>query len=395
MVREIAISIYLFIFRLFFYTFRLFPQKEKTTFVTSFGDNIFYVLKEVEKQTNDQMIILQTPQCKFNFDIIDSHHKILNFGTYHFIDWFRSIYHLATSKKVFVDNYYGFLAVTDFKPNVTCIQLWHAAGAIKQFGLKDPSNKLRSQRANQRFQKVYSRFNYVVVGSEKMANIFRESFNLSNDQILRSGIPRTDLFFNPENLKQLETELKLKYPIINNKKVILYAPTFRDGELNNSSIKLNIESMYQELKEDYVLFLRLHPAMNVTFNNKYPDFIIDVSNYVNINELLVITDILITDYSSIPFEFSLLNRPILFYAYDLEEYSQSRGFWEDYEHMVPGPVLKTTDELIYKIQNNEFDLDLISSFAKLWNQYSLGYSSKRLVELIYSDDEALEAVDHG
>lgn len=393
MARELVISIYLFIFQICFNIFKLFPQKEKTIFVASFGDNIFYVLQEVEKQTNDQIVILRTSQCKFNFNI-DSHHKVLDFETYNLIDWLRSIYHLATSKKVFVDNYYGFLAVTDFKSNVSCIQLWHAAGAIKQFGLKDPSNRFRSERAIDRFQKVYSRFNYVVAGSEKMANIFRESFGISNSQIIRSGIPRTDLFFNQEHLKQIEKSLKAEYPIIKNKKVILYAPTFRDGKLNDSTIKLNIESMYRELKEDYVLFLRLHPAMNVEFDNKYPNFIVDVSNYVDINELLVVSDLLITDYSSIPFEFSLLNKPMLFYAYDLEEYNQLKGFWEDYEQMVPGPITRTTDELIHSIKNGEFDLNTISSFAHQWNQYSVGYSSRRLVEALYTEDEALEVVDH-
>lgn len=393
MARELAISIYLFVFRLFFNIFGLFPQKEKTTFVASFGDNIFYVLEEVKKQTTDQIVILKTSQCKFNFNV-NSHHKVLDFETYNLIDWIKSIYHLATSKKIFVDNYYGFLAVTDFKSNVSCIQLWHAAGAIKQFGLKDPSNILRTERAMERFQRVYSRFNYVVVGSEKMANIFRESFNISNDQILRSGVPRTDLFFNQNQLEKIKRLLKSQYPIINDKKVILYAPTFRDGQLNNSTIKLDIEAMYRELKEDYVVFLRLHPAMNVTFNNKYPNFIVDVSNYVDINELLVVTDILITDYSSIPFEFSLLNKPMLFYAYDIEEYSRSRGFWEDYEQTTPGPVVRTTEKLIQLISDNEFDLDNIHYYANQWNQYSTGNSSRRLVEAIYTEDEALEAVDH-
>lgn len=393
MVREIVISIYLFIFKIFFNIFGLFPQKEKTTFVASFGDNIFYVLNEVEKQTNDQIVILKTSQCKFNFDL-DYNHIVLDFETYNLIDWLRSVYHLATSKKVFIDNYYGFLAATDFKPNVICVQLWHAAGAIKKFGLQDPSIKNRSKRAIQRFYKVYSRFTYVVVGSEKMANIFRESFGMSNEQILRAGIPRTDFFFNNNELKQVKDSLLQKYPLIRDKKVILYAPTFRDHELNNFEIKLDLDSMYNQLKDEYILLLRLHPAVNSNFNNKYPDFIIDVSNHFGVNNLLTVTDILITDYSSIPFEFALLNKPMVFYAYDLEEYSSSRGFWENYQQEIPGPVVKTTNDLINIIRNEKFNLNTVKTFADQWNQYSNGNSSKRLVEMLYIDEEALEIAKH-
>src|SRR5699024_8092175 len=129
--------------------------------------------------------------------------------------------HLATCEKVIVDNYYGFLAAASFKSNVQCIQLWHAAGAIKQFGLKDPDIHGRSKRAYKRFNKVYQKFDQVVVGSERMASIFRDSFDLTDDKILRTGIPRTDFFFDDTAKKNAEQTLAREYPIINEKKVLL------------------------------------------------------------------------------------------------------------------------------------------------------------------------------
>src|SRR5699024_12558819 len=105
---------------------------------------------------------------------------------------------------------------------------------------------------------------------------------------------------------------------------LFYAPTYRDNELDIGELKLDIEKMYQAFKHDYVLLLRLHPAINGEFQNKYPGFVINVSGNYNINHLLVITDILITDYSSIPFEFSLLNKPMVFFAYDLEDRKSTR-----------------------------------------------------------------------
>ncbi|WP_245251291.1 CDP-glycerol glycerophosphotransferase family protein [Virgibacillus litoralis] len=345
-----------------------------------------YTVNELEKQTDDQVVILKTSHCKISFDDL-SNRKVLDFESLNIIDWVLSIYHLSTSEKVIADNYYGFLAVTEFKANVQCIQLWHAAGAIKQFGLKDPSIQNRSPRAFERFQKVYHRFDYVVVGSERMASIFRKSFNISNEQILRTGIPRSDFFFDTVAKNEAEKSLKQDFPVINGKKVILYAPTYRDNDLNTTDLHLNIEKMYREFKDDYVLFLRLHPAVDGEYQNKFPGFVINVSSYHNMNHLLVISDILISDYSSIPFEYSLLNKPMVFYAYDFEDYAKIRGFWEAYDELVPGPVVKSTEALIDVIKSESFNMNQVSTFANQWNQYSNGYSSESLVKAIYTEEE--------
>ncbi|CQR46195.1 Putative CDP-glycerol:glycerophosphate glycerophosphotransferase [Paraliobacillus sp. PM-2] len=387
MLREFAINIYLFLFRIIFSFFKLFPQEEKTVFVSSFGDNIYHVANEVNQLTDHKLVVLKDSRCRKDFSTINNI-QTLQFHVFQVIDYIRSIYHLATSKVIFIDNYFGFLSVTSFKPNVSCVQLWHAAGAIKQFGLMDPSNATRSDRANRRFQKVYDRFSYVVVGSEKMATIFRKSFNLSEDQILRTGIPRTDSFFNRYHLKQIEENSKNEFPSLQGRKIILYAPTFRYDELHQVNLQLDIEKLYHTLGDNYVLLLRLHPAIQGKFENSYPNFVIDVSNYENINHLLVITDILITDYSSIPFEFSLLEKPMIFFTYDLESYTVKQGFWEDYERNLPGPIAHTTDEIVSLIETNKFNFNLIRNYAKQWNQYSSGKASTNIVHFIYNESEA-------
>lgn len=390
MVRELAITLYLSVFRAIFTTFKQFPQKKKTTFVASFGENILYTVKELEKQMDEQVVILKTSHCKTDFG---SDRLTLNFETGNPADWIRSVYHLATCEKVFVDNYFGFLAAVAFKPSVQCIQLWHAAGAIKQFGLKDPAIQGRSRLAYKRFNKVYRQFDHVVVGSDHMASIFRESFNLSEDRILRTGIPRTDFFFDETAKKNAEQTLVEQYPIIKEKKVLMYAPTYRDDELNSAELALNIDKMYQELKDKYVLFLRLHPAVNGEFQNKYPGFVINVSSYHNMNHLLVVTDMLITDYSSIPFEFSLLDKPIAFFAYDLDQYTLDKGFWKTYEDLVPGPVAETTHDLVDIIENGTYDMDRIRNFSSQWNKYSQGQSSEQLIKSMYTEDEHYEDVN--
>src|SRR5690625_1261470 len=167
----------------------------------------------------------------------------------------------------------------------------------------------------------------------------------------------------------------------------MYAPTYRDGEFNPVNLQIDLEQIYEHFKHDYVLFLRLHPAVNSKFRNKYPDFIYNVSNYFSINHLLLGTDILITDYSSIPFEFSLLNKPMIFYTYDLETYRNERGLWGNFTEIVPGPIVNTTEELIEEIKQNEFDTEKIKQFSNEWNEYCHGNSSEKLIEAIYKSNK--------
>lgn len=299
-------------------------------------------------------------------------------------EWLLSIFHLATSKVLIVDNYFPFLAAITFKKDVECIQIWHAAGALKTFGLQDKAISKRTKKAHQRFHSVYNQFHKVVVGSEKMGQIFMKSFGLPYERMLPTGVPRTDFFYDSEQQCKIRAKLYQDYPNFKGKKVILYAPTFRHGRLDNQEVNLDFDELYNELKEQFVFIVKLHPAVqvNLDFEKLYPDFIYDFSRYKNVNELLVITDYLITDYSSIPFEFAIMRKPMIFYSYDLEEYKREQGVIDKYERVVPGPIVKNTEELIELILHCSFDKSKIHDFSIEWNEYSKGTSSKQLVKYI-------------
>lgn len=387
MIREIAIFLYLFLFRMVFFCFRVFPLREKTIFITHFGTDIVPIVEEIEKQKNDKVIISLNRYCRMAFQEKENR-KVIDLKEITLKNWLEFVYHLATSKRVVCDNYYGFLAVTEFKKEVTCVQIWHAAGAIKKFGLEDLSVKGRSRRAVKRFKKVYNRFDKVAVGSDKMAGIFSKSFGLPAERMVKTGVPRTDFFFDDGKKKFIQEKMLERYPLLKSKKVILYAPTYRDDGMKGNASPFCIDSFYQALKEEYVLIYKLHPADAKSMNVKYPDFELDMSGYKNINDLLLITDVLISDYSSVPFEYSLLEKPMIFFAYDLEEYEEKRGIWEPYSTMVPGPVGRNTDEIITLIKKNQFDADRIKQFKNQWNTYSKGCSSRSLVKELYKQKNA-------
>jgi len=380
--REFAISIYLTLFKGLFGFFKLFPLKKKITLVVSFPENAHSLYETLQKkQSGIQLVVLSN---KRSFDAF----KGVNELTYlieskHILHTIVGIYHLATSKRVVVDNYYGFLAVTKFKETVKCIQMWHAVGAIKKFGAEDPANANRSDVANQRFHRVYKRFDRIVIGSDFMGDIFKQAFVVSEDIFLRTGIPRTDLFFDESKCSEIQKALYQKQPLLKDKKVILYAPTFRRTS-SVQQIKLDVTQLYDALKKEYVVLVKRHPLDNSKLHilPEHEDFIFDYTNHSDVNELLLITDVLITDYSSIPMEFSLLKRQMIFFAYDLEEYKKSNGFWEDYKQSVPGPVAKNTDEIVDAILNQPLDIERIEAYAQKWTKYCDGNASNRLADEI-------------
>ncbi|EPC8420635.1 CDP-glycerol glycerophosphotransferase family protein [Bacillus wiedmannii] len=385
MTREIIVEAYLILFTILHNIMKIFPIKRKVTFIMSYGENLIFIYDEMKRQKIDyNVVFLYKPTCKYEVDSY-SDVKSYKFETKNIFHTIKSVYHLSTSKYVVIDNYFGSLAKVNFKKGVQCIQIWHAAGAIKKFGVLAPSFNKRSLRAQKRFFDVYKNFHKIVVGSDALANIYKDAFVLSDDRILKTGIPRTDLFFYEQRKQENKESILLINPSLKGKKIILYAPTFRDKELVDFDLHLDIDMMYKALKDEYIILIKLHPAVRNKLNHqdKYKDFVYDYSLYPNINDLFLVTDILITDYSSVPFEFCLLNKPMVFFPYDLKKYAKKRGIIGDYKRNVPGPVVYNTNELIDVITKGSFDTEVLTEFKLKWNQYSQGNSSEKLVNYLF------------
>ncbi|MDM5430545.1 CDP-glycerol glycerophosphotransferase family protein [Bacillus mycoides] len=385
MLREIIVTIYLVIFKILFSIANIAPLKNKITFIISYGENLICIYEEMEKRNIDcEVVFLYKSTCKYELKNYPDL-KAVAFETKNIVQTIQAIYHLATSRYVIVDNYFGSLSTIRFKKKVQCIQIWHAAGALKKFGLLAPAFKKRSKYAQNRFLRVYKNFHKVVVGSDALAGIYIQAFGVTEENILKTGIPRTDVFFNRDDQKHIINNFVCSIPNLTRKKVILYAPTFRDKELEDFGLHLNIDAMYEALRDEYILIIKLHPAIRNKLNYKevYGDFLYDYSLYPNINDLFLITDILITDYSSVPFEFCLLNKPMIFFAYDLKKYAKKRGLIGDFISNVPGPVVYSTAEIIEKIENHSFDSGKLEQFNAQWSQYSNGNSSRNLVNYLF------------
>ncbi|MFW2946377.1 CDP-glycerol glycerophosphotransferase family protein [Bacillus velezensis] len=283
----------------------------------------------------------------------------------------KAVLFLFKSKVVITDNYFLMTSVLNRRPQTTCIQVWHANGSLKKFGLEDVTNQNRPASDISRFKKVYRSFDFVTVGSDAMADVFKKSFGIRDGQLLKTGVPLTDVYY-----EEHKPELKHKWP----KKIILYAPTFRDYDMQSFRLPFTEEQLTNTLNGEYMLLVKLHPAVLHHISASFESELIKNVSDMRLHDLLKAADILITDYSSVPFEFALLNKPIFFFTYDLEEYDRKRGLIDNYTSVIPGKACHDSEALLEEMTKKPFRAEEIKRFSDKWNMYSDGNSSEALLK---------------
>ena len=289
----------------------------------------------------------------------------------------------ATSSVVFVDDYYHFLSYLKKKDDVKLIQLWHACGAFKTFGF----TRLGKKGGPKQTDPNHRMYDYAIVSSQEIAKHYAEGFGLSDENVVATGIPRTDIFMDKEYASKIRSSFYERYPQLKNKKIMLFAPTFRgNGQMSAfyPTDAFDIEKAYEGLGGEYAILIKLHPFCKERFEipEKYSDMIIDMSDEDELNDLLFVTDLLVTDYSSVIFEASLLNIPMMFYAFDLYDYIASRDFYYDFEGFVPGKIVFSENELINAINKKDFESEKVDGFKNKFFDDLDGKSSERVTDLI-------------
>ena len=292
----------------------------------------------------------------------------------------RYHYYMATSK-YFVNNV-NFMESFKKRKKQVEVQTMHGT-PLKTLGLDVPG-ELPTEEARQKFIKKCSRWDYLVVQSSKAESITSSCYAFKKE-FLKTGYPRNDVLFAKNNEKDI-TDIKKKLGISPEKKVIMYAPTWRVR--NQFNMKIDIKKKKKQIQDDYVLMLRIHPfAVKGLKEDLLDEFVINVSNYPSVEELYLASDIVITDYSSVMFDYAILNRPMLFFTYDLEDYRDTlRGFNFDFVAEAPGPLLKTSDEVIQSIVNidkvaQEHD-EALQKFRKKFCEYEKGTASEQIFQRV-------------
>lgn len=236
-------------------------------------------------------------------------------------------------------------------------------------------------------------WNYLLSDNPFSTEKFQSCFLFEKEKILEYGYPANDPMYAPDR-EQRAAEIKQRLGIPEDKKVILYAPTWRDDQFYDKGqygfdLDLDVNRLQKEFGDEYVLLLRLHYFIVDKLDlSKYGDFTVDGSSYDDITDLYLISDILITDYSSVFFDYANLKRPILYFTYDIEKYRDVlRGFYLDMEKELPGPLLLTNDEVVDAIKNiDEITEKYKDRYEEFYNRFCSvddGHAAQRVVETVF------------
>ncbi len=367
--KKLIYKIYAFLFNL---SAKLFKTKEnRVAFVSmhneNFNDSLGEIYKKLKENDKYEFVFISRQDLEVKAKNI---FRVISF----FLIKSRK---LACSKYVFLNDNFLPMANMNFKKEAVITQLWHGEGVFKKFGFAIGQND--EVRKNE--IEANKKLSYVVCTSENVKPFYAEAFGVSEDKVLPLGSPRTDFLFEKENEKQSRVMLEKMYPEVKGKNLVLYAPTFRDDLSADSEIFSHFDTdlFNKELGGEYALLVRLHPQVH-TGKNKLQN-VIDVTDFEDVRRLALACDVLITDYSSICMEFSLLSKKTVFFAYDLEKYIGMRDFYFDYEGYIPGKIARTTEEIIKEIRE-PFDKERNEKFKNFNFDFFDGKSAERVIQKI-------------
>lgn len=301
-------------------------------------------------------------------------------------------YYYYLAKARFWVNNQNFPTYIKKRSETTYLQTWHGTPLKKMLNDIEVITG-RTDDYLERVTNATKNWDYLISPSEYATKAFRSAFKYKGE-VLEVGYPRNDLFFTEDYLEK-EARIRKKLNIKSDKKIILYAPTFRDNQTagNNKfmfNMAMDLTRMQEVLSDEYIVLMRTHVIIKnkLEISEELDNFVIDVSDYSEAQELLMITDILITDYSSVMFDFANTNRPMLFFTYDFETYrDEVRGFYMDFENEAPGPLVRDTDQIIDSVLNIEkVKVEYEEKYILFKGKYcSLedGRASERLVNEIF------------
>ena len=299
------------------------------------------------------------------------------------LKWIKLLWIISKQSFIFIDDYSPLFKFINLNKKTKLIQVWHAGVGFKsvgyaRFGFGGPEP----------YNSCHRKYDYAIVGSRALMPVYEEVFGISQEKILPYGLPRLDDFLNEEKIIKTRKNIYEKYPELKENKIILFAPTFRGKGQRKAYYpyeKLDLENIFKLCNEKGYLFLiKMHPFIKekIEIPEEYKTKIIDFSDYPDINDLFYITDVLITDYSSNIYDFSLLNKPVILYTFDLNSYELINNIQRPVKKYAPGKVCCDFDEVIKAIKNEDFELEKLHRYREENFDYINANSSDLIIDNI-------------
>lgn len=278
------------------------------------------------------------------------------------------------------------------RKQTTYIQTWHGT-PLKKLALDLDAVYMSGETSLEEYKSYFYKnaqtWDYLISQNKYSTEIFRRAFGFKKE-ILEIGYPRNDILFKRNNKEDIRN-IKELLGLPQDKRIVLYAPTWRDNEYySNAAYKFNtgldFSLLMKELHEDTVWIVKYHYLIQDSIDwSSYEGFVYNFDTSYDISLLYLVSDVLVTDYSSVMFDYSILRRPMLFYCYDLCEYKDRlRGFYFDFLKEAPGPVVETTQALVQLIKEYDYNLyqERYDAFITKYNHADDGSASSKIVDII-------------
>ncbi len=360
----LLISVFKFLMNVIYGLVKLLPCKRKICFFSRQSDMLpvdFKLLISEIKKTDGSISIIT----------ICNRFRNLHDGMFRFvICQLKSMYHLATSKVCIIDSYWPTVSMLNHKRSLTVIQIWHSIGKIKQSGYQTINKKGGRSSDIAKIMCMHKNYDYLIAGGKAWNKYYMEAFNIENEKILNYGLPRIDIMMKNKNKENLLLE---KYPELQGKIIIFFAPTYRNYIINSH------EDLGQCFNDDkYAYIYKLHPNQkidkNVNMISKY--------DQEDTFSLLQLCDYFITDYSSLALEAALLDKKTLYYLPDYEKYSKENGLNIDLFKQMPSCTFTKAEDIVEIIEKNNYPYEELQKYKHKFLPEDLGVSTKKIANKV-------------
>ena len=367
----IGITILKIFANIIYFIIKIFPTKNKIVMITRQSNNPtldFMLLKEYFDENNSEVEV-KIFSKKLESGILSK----LCYSIY----ILKMMYHLATSKVCVIDGYCIPVSILKHKKKLKIIQIWHASGAVKKFGYQILDKKEGSNSKIVKLMCMHKNYDYVISPSEITKDFLAEAFNIQREKIVKLGLPRLEYISNSKYDKS--EEIYNEYPNLKEKENILYVPTFR----KDSNTNLLEEILKTKIDEEkYNLIIKLHPLDNTDVPKKY---LVD-KKYTSF-DLIKIADYIVTDYSALSIEASILEKPIFLLLNDLDSYKQDRGLNINLKSELSSFICESFVDLMDKIVKKEYNKDELINYKNKYIQVDEKNTIKNLANFILKGEQ--------
>ena len=360
-------------------------------YLIKIGCNIIYTFLKLKKTKNNKIVFISRLDNKksLDFTLLENEIKKNNknvkcvflcmrvtsftkdfFGNIKYT--YECLSNLANAKVCITDSFVPAISVVKHKKTLKVIQIWHSMGAIKKFSYQTVGSTSGRDEKTAKILNMHKGYDYIISGSKEMTKYFKEAFGYSEEYFLNYGLPRIDYLLNNE--EKIKKKILKDYKVLNKKKNILYAPTFRTTYEDKTIDLINNIDFNK-----FNLIVKSHERQkDLNINNQ----VLTCDKYSAL-DLITVSDYIITDYSGIAIEAAILDKKTLYYVFDYEEYSENNGINIDLFKEMSGCVFRDAKELCEFLDKEKYDMKKLLKYKNKYIDVQDGTSTKKIVDLVF------------